>query len=205
MARPVTAAEIVRGSRSFRSRTAFRGWLEKNHARAGELLLRCVKVGTMESGVTYREALDEALCFGWIDGVRRSLDATSFSVRFTPRKAQSRWSRVNTQRATELIKEGRMHSAGLAAFRRRESSKYSFESGERRLSSAFLRELRTRPEAWHYYASQPPWYRRTTAFWIMSAKKPETRERRFQQLLTSCTEGRPVPPLQGKPASKGSL
>jgi uncharacterized protein YdeI (YjbR/CyaY-like superfamily) len=179
--------------------------LEKNHARAGELLLRCVKVGASGAGVTYQEALDEALCFGWIDGVRRSLDARSFSVRFTPRKQKSRWSRVNVRRAAELIKMGRMHPAGLSAFRRRESSKYSFESTEKRLPPAFLRELRARPEAWRYYASEPPWYRRTTAFWIMSAKRPETRQRRFRELLASSTQGRPVPPLRGKPTSKGPL
>jgi uncharacterized protein YdeI (YjbR/CyaY-like superfamily) len=203
VARPVTAGEVARNSRSFRNRGAFRRWLEKNHARGGELLLRCVKVATAATGVTYREALDEALCFGWIDGVRRSLDATSFSVRFTPRKTRSRWSRVNTRRATELIEEGRMHPAGLAAFRRRVSSAYSFESERTTLPAAFLRELRAQPDAWRYYTQQPPWYRRTTTFWVMSAKKPETRARRFRELLTSCTRGRPVPPLRARSRTEG--
>jgi uncharacterized protein YdeI (YjbR/CyaY-like superfamily) len=204
VARPVPRADVVQNSRSFRSRTAFRKWLEKNHARAGELLLRCVKVDAAMAGVIYREALDEALCFGWIDGVRRGVDAQYFSVRFTPRKKKSRWSRVNIRRATELIEEGRMHPAGLAAFRRREKSDYSFESAGKRLSPTFLQQLRAHPRAWRYYLSQPPWYRRTTAFWIMSGKRPETRKRRFQELLASCATGRPVPPLGGKPTSKGS-
>jgi uncharacterized protein YdeI (YjbR/CyaY-like superfamily) len=205
VARPVKAAEVARNSRSFRNRAAFRRWLEKNHARAGELLLRCVKVGTAATGVTYQEALDEALCFGWIDGVRRSLDATSFSVRFTPRKTQSRWSRVNTRRASELIEEGRMHPAGLATFGRRESSTYSYESAEKTLPAAFLRGLRAQPDAWQYYVSRPPWYRQTAAFWVMSAKRPETRARRFRELLASCAKGRPVPPLEGRPPAGGPV
>ena len=114
--------------KSFPGPASFRAWLEKHHARATELLVRCRKTGAAGRGVTYREALDEALCLGWIDGVRRAVDEISFSVRFTPRKARSGWSAVNIARARQLEAEGRMHPAGLAAFRARVKPQYSYES-----------------------------------------------------------------------------
>lgn len=171
------------GPRSFQGPASFRRWLEKHHDRVSELFLLCRKTTAAGRGVTYREALDEALCIGWIDGVRRGVDASSFSVRFTPRKAKSAWSAVNIRRARELEAEGRMHPAGLAAFRARVKPGYSYESRPRSLAPAYLGRFRARPRAWSFFESQPPWYRRTCAFWVMSAKRPETRERRLDRLI----------------------
>jgi uncharacterized protein YdeI (YjbR/CyaY-like superfamily) len=189
-------ARNARGPRSFPGRASFRAWLEKHHARATELLVRCRKVGAAGRGVTYREALDEALCLGWIDGVRRAVDEDSFSVRFTPRKARSGWSAVNIARARQLEAEGRMHAAGLAAFRAREMPQYSYESRPLALAPACLARLRARPRAWRFFEAQPPWYRRSCAFWVMSAKRPETRARRLDVLIESSEQKKAVPPLK---------
>jgi uncharacterized protein YdeI (YjbR/CyaY-like superfamily) len=175
---------------------SFRAWLERNHARATELFLRCRKTGAAGRGVTYREALDEALCIGWIDGVRRAVDEDSFSVRFTPRKPKSAWSAVNIARARQLEAEGRMHPAGLEAFRARVKPRYSYESRPLDLAPAYLAKLRARPRAWRFFEAQPPWYRRTCAFWIMSAKQPATRERRLDVLIESSEQQKGVPPLR---------
>ncbi len=184
--------------RAFRSAAAFRSWLDAHHATESELLVRCFKKEARRRGMTYAEALDEALCFGWIDGVRRSLDEHSFCVRFTPRKAKSYWSAVNRRHAERLEAEGRMHAAGRAAFGRAaeaEAGKYSFEGRPQELSPAFEKRLRARPRAWAFYQQQPPWYRRTSAFWVMSAKRAETRERRLLELIACSEEQRPVGPL----------
>ena len=185
-------------ARSFQTQKAFREWLEKNHAKEKELTLRCFKVHAKHRGIGYKEALDEALCFGWIDGVRRSLDNDSFTQRFTPRKPKSNWSRVNIKRVQELEAEGRMRPAGLSAFRARDESKpapYSFEAKQVTLDAAFEKKLCANKVAWAFWQSQPPWYRRTATFFIMTAKRPETRERRFALLLDNAVKGRKIPPL----------
>jgi uncharacterized protein YdeI (YjbR/CyaY-like superfamily) len=184
--------------RAFALPAAFRAWLERHHAGSRELLVRCFKVHAAGRGLTYRQALDEALCFGWIDGVRHALDADSFSVRFTPRKPKSYWSAVNRRRAAQLETDGRMHAAGLAALPDRGSARpqrYSFEAKPTALSPAFERRLRASPHARRFFEAQPPWYRRTSAFWVMSAKKEETRERRLLVLLDCCARQRTIPPL----------
>ena len=186
-------------ARSFPGRESFRKWLEKNHARVSELLLLCRKTGAAGRGVTYREALDEALCIGWIDGVRRAVDETTFSVRFTPRKPKSAWSAVNIARARQLEAAGRMHEAGVAAFRARVKPEYSYESRPRALSPACLKKLKANRGAWRYFSAQPPWYRRTCAFWVMSAKRPETRERRLGLLIARSERHEGVPPLKPRP------
>jgi uncharacterized protein YdeI (YjbR/CyaY-like superfamily) len=189
--------------RAFSSPDAFRAWLAKNHGRTTELLVRCYKSHARDRGMTYPQAVDEALCFGWIDGVRRQVDADSFSVRFTPRRPKSIWSAVNIRRAGELEKEGRMQPPGLAAFRARErlgADHYSFESRRRDLDAASTRTFRANAAAWADYQSRPPWYRRTSAFWVMSAKKDETRARRLA-LLISCSErGTTIPQLTRAPS-----
>jgi len=185
---------------SFRSSAQFRAWLSKHHAQKTELLLSCAKVGAGK-GLTYKQALDEALCFGWIDGVRRSIDETCFSVRFTPRKPKSYWSAVNIRRARELEAEGRMHAAGLAAFRGRveREPKYSFESPSRAFAPELERRFRARKRAWADFQARPPWYRRTSTFWVMHAKLPETRARRFALLLECSQKGVTIPMLTRKP------
>lgn len=185
-------------ARAFRTQQHFRKWLEKHHATEKELVLRCFKVHARHRGIGYKEALDEALCFGWIDGVRRSLDAGSFTQRFTPRKPDSNWSRVNIKRAEVLIAEGRMHPSGLAAFRARTktaASPYSFEARQVRLDPALEKRLRANRRTWEYWQSQPPGRRRTSTFFVMSAKKPETRERRFALVVEWAEKGKPIPLL----------
>jgi uncharacterized protein YdeI (YjbR/CyaY-like superfamily) len=184
--------------RSFRSQAAFRSWLERHHADSRELLVRCFKVHAAQRGLTYRQALDEALCFGWIDGVRRSVDGDSFSVRFTPRRRGSYWSSVNRARAAQLEAEGRMHEAGRAAAPAAGApppARYSFEGRPPALSPAFRKRLRADRQAQAFFSAQPPWYRRTSTFWVMSARKEETRERRFAALVECSRAGRTIPPL----------
>jgi uncharacterized protein YdeI (YjbR/CyaY-like superfamily) len=181
--------------RGFSGPAEFRAWLERNHETAPELLIRLSKVGA-GSGLTYRQALDEALCHGWIDGVRRRLDAVSFSQRFSPRKAKSAWSTVNIKRYRELDAEGRIHPAGRKAFESGVKSQYSFESRPRSLSPALMRAFRAQPKAWSFFTSTPAWYQRTCTFYVMSAKQQATRERRLGVLMSHCEHERALPPIK---------
>jgi uncharacterized protein YdeI (YjbR/CyaY-like superfamily) len=185
--------------RAFKTAKAFRAWLERHHSTATELHVRLFKVHARARGIGHREALDEALCFGWIDGVVRSLDADSYVIRFSPRRTRSKWSLVNIRRAKELEQAGRMHEAGLAAFRARGPvavAPYSFESKPLSLSAEFMRRLRANKAAWDFWSSEPPGRKRVATFWVMSAKKPETRERRFAYVLGQLGKHRPVGLLQ---------
>jgi uncharacterized protein YdeI (YjbR/CyaY-like superfamily) len=185
--------------KTFASAAAFRQWLKRHHRSEAELVARCYKTNAKEKGLTYLQALDEALCFGWIDGVRRGVDQDSFSVRFTPRRPKSRWSAVNIRKVGELEAAGRMQPAGHAAFAaraERPTRRYSYESKPTALDPAFERRLRGDRRAGAWYQSQPPWYRRITAFWVMEAKREETRERRFATLLACCRKGEPIGPLR---------
>jgi uncharacterized protein YdeI (YjbR/CyaY-like superfamily) len=188
--------------RAFATPAAFRAWLEKRHATETELLMRLYKTHARSKGIGYREALDEALCFGWIDGVRRALDADSFVQRFSPRKKKSVWSAVNIARVAELEREGRMAAPGLAAFGARQAgpAPYSFESKPAALSPAFLAALKANAKAWKHYEARPPGYKRIALFWVMSAKQEATRARRFQVLLQACARGEPIPLLDRRPA-----
>jgi uncharacterized protein YdeI (YjbR/CyaY-like superfamily) len=185
---------------TFASTAAFRAWLTRYHATVPELVVRCFKVGARHRGLTYREALDEALCVGWIDGVRRALDEDSFTVRFTPRRARSVWSTVNIRRFEQLQAEGRVQPIGQAAFDARteeRSGRYSFEAQEPvTLSRARERGFRAHREAWAFFAAQPPGYRRTSVFWVESAKREETRARRFAELLACSARGQRIGPLK---------
>ena len=175
--------------RAFRTPAAFRAWLESNHRTAPELVLRLHKVAFADRGITYGHALDEALCFGWIDGVRRGLDAESFSVRFTPRKPRSIWSRVNVAHVERLTRAGRMAEAGLAAFAARTEARtgiYSFERAAVEFAPEYVRRFRANRPAWAYWQAQPPGYRRLNVFRVMSAKRPETQQRRLDTLI-SCS------------------
>jgi uncharacterized protein YdeI (YjbR/CyaY-like superfamily) len=182
---------------SFRTPAALRAWLARNHARRTELVLRCFKKHAASRGVTYAQALDEALCFGWIDGIRRGVDDDSFSVRFTPRKPRSIWSRVNIAHVKRLTETGRMQQAGLKAFAARTEERTGVHSFERQtaLTTAHARIFRANPAGWAYYQSQAPWYRRTTAHWIMSAKRDETRAKRLAILIACSARGTTIPQL----------
>jgi len=178
--------------RIFKSASTFREWLEQNHARESELWVGMYNQRTSKRSVTYKEALDEALCFGWIDGVRKSIDEITYAVRFTPRKAKSYWSKVNLQRMEELISLGRVAAPGLEAHKRREqkSGKYSFENAKRKLDAEAERQFRDNRKAWEFFSTQAPWYRRTAIFWVISAKKEETKKRRLQTLIKDSETGR---------------
>jgi uncharacterized protein YdeI (YjbR/CyaY-like superfamily) len=183
----------------FKSAAKFRDWLADQGETASELLVGLYKKGSGKGGITYREALDEALCFGWIDGVRRSLDQNSYSIRFTPRRTRSVWSRVNIKRAVELKELGRMRSTGLKAFDARtpeRSGIYSFENSPRKLEGRYAKEFKVNKTAWTFFQTRAPWYRRTASFWVMSAKKEETRRRRLATLIADSAQGRPIGPLR---------
>ncbi len=185
----------------FTSSAKLRAWLERHHAVKTELIIRCFKVDASERGVTYKQMLDELLCFGWIDGVRRSVDDVSFSIRISPRKPKSRWSLVNIRRAKELEAAGRMHAAGLAVFNARDvddARRYSFESRELELSQRLAKTFRAAKRAWKFFESQPPGYRRTVKFWVMSAKQEATRARRLRVLIDCCERGTTIPMLTRK-------
>jgi len=186
-------------ARYFRDPAAWRAWLEQNHARAGELWVGFWKRGTGRASITWPESVDGALCFGWIDGVRQSIDEERYRIRFTPRRAGSIWSRNNVTRMNELIEAGLVHARGLAALEARKDAKtalYSYERAEEAtLSSSEIRTLRASKAAWADWSARPPWYKKTSAHWITSAKKPETRARRFAILLASAAKGDPIPVL----------
>jgi len=188
--------------RGFPGPAEFRAWLERNGKATTELFIRLSKTGAARGGLTYRQALDEALCVGWIDGVRHRLDAVSFSQRFTPRKPKSAWSTVNIKRFRELSAEGRVRPAGLAAFEAGVKSQYSFESRPRSLSPALLRTFRARPKAWRFFSAQPPWYQRTCSFYVMRAKQEETRARRLGVLISRSERGEGLPPIK-LPSARG--
>ena len=184
--------------RSFRTQADLRAWLEKHHASESELMMRLFKVHARAKGIGYKEALDEALCFGWIDGVRKALDGDSYLQRFTPRRARSNWSSVNIKRVRELDAEGRMHAAGLAAFNARDEGtkpNYSFEHGPKTLGAGIARQVRANRKAWAFWESCPPYYRRVVSFYIMSAKREETRQRRFETVLRYAEKGERLPML----------
>jgi uncharacterized protein YdeI (YjbR/CyaY-like superfamily) len=177
--------------RAFLTQKVFRAWLSKNHAKVNELTLRLFKVHARHKGIGYREALDESLCWGWIDGVRHALDADSFTQRFTPRKPRSIWSAVNIKRIKELIAEKRVAPPGLEAWKRWDGKKapYSFENRPKRLSPAYLKQFKANKTAWAFFSSQPPYYQRVITFIVMEGKKPETRDTRFARILAASAKG----------------
>jgi uncharacterized protein YdeI (YjbR/CyaY-like superfamily) len=169
----------------FDSAADFRRWLGQHHATARELLLGFYKK-QLGHGITYREALDEALSFGWIDGVRKRIDAETYCIRFTPRKPGSIWSAVNIRRAQELVSRGQMKPSGLRVFRERDEQKTrqcSYERENGSLDPALDEILRANQKASSFFDAQPPGYKKTVSLWVMSAKKQETRARRLAHLI----------------------
>jgi uncharacterized protein YdeI (YjbR/CyaY-like superfamily) len=191
--------------RHFPTQAAFRRWLEANHGRSTELWVAFHTKASGLGGLAYQEALDEALCFGWIDGVRKKVDPDSYTNRFTPRKRGSTWSLVNVRHAERLSAAGRMRAAGLAAFEARDERRtgvYSFEQRPRRLPPSLERQLRGEPGAWAFWAAQPPGYRRVASWWVVSAKKAETRQRRLATLLADSAAGRRLSVVGGAAAGR---
>src|SRR5271165_1814551 len=181
--------------RFFASQSAFRSWLAKHHAEARELWVGFYRKESGKGGITYPRALDEALCFGWIDGLRKAVDDSSYTIRFTPRKADSIWSAVNTRRVEELTKLGRMQRPGLAAFQTRDlkkSQQYSYERNNCRLEAAHEKQFKANAEAWEFFRAQTPWYQRTTTWWVVSAKREGTRLKRLATLIADSEKGRRI-------------
>jgi uncharacterized protein YdeI (YjbR/CyaY-like superfamily) len=189
----------------FAKAAAFRDWLEAHRTGAAELLVGFYRRDTGRDGLTYPAALDEALCFGWIDGLRKRRDATSYTIRFTPRKTGSIWSRANIAHAERLIAAGKMQPAGLAAFAARRADRsgvYSFENRPRELPRAFATLFRANPKAWSFWQSQPPGYRRTATWWAVSAKQEPTRLRRLEALIATSASGRRIDFMKPPPTRR---
>lgn len=181
--------------RYFRTATEFRKWLEKNHDGAKELWIGIYKKASGSKGITYKDAVDVALCFGWIDGLSKSIDESSYMQRFTPRRPTSVWSAINIKRVQELKDLGLMHPAGEKAFLERDPSKtglYSFENEPQSLEPAQEKRFRAKRKAWDFFQAQPPGYRRSAIWWVVSAKREDTRERRFATLVEDSAASRRV-------------
>jgi len=177
----------------------FRVWLEEHHQSEGELVVGFHKKGSGRPSITWPESVEQALCFGWIDGVRRSLDDTSYTIRFTPRKPRSTWSAVNIAKVEELNERGLMHPAGLEAFEARSEDRsrtYSYEQRKSaELPAEYAERLRADAAAREYFDSSPASYRQAAIWWVMSAKREETRLKRLATLIDDSAQGRTVPPL----------
>ena len=184
----------------FESPSEWRRWLERHHDTARELWVGFYKKSSGKpSIITWPESVDEALSFGWIDGVRKSVDDESYTIRFTPRRPRSIWSAVNAKRARELIHMGRMHPAGLKAFEERTQERsgiYSYEKQRLELADTYARKLKANRKAWEFFRAQPPGYQRTAGHWVMSAKKEETRAKRLATLIEDSANGRRIAPLR---------
>jgi uncharacterized protein YdeI (YjbR/CyaY-like superfamily) len=190
--------------RFFRKQSDFRAWLEKNHAKESELFVGLYRASAADRGVGYKQALDEALCFGWIDGVRKSIDDETWMIRFTPRKKGSIWSKVNLKRAEELIASGEMAPAGRRAFDERDMKKagtsYSFEKPPMFLTDDMEMGFRQHNKAWKWFVAQAPSYQKVAVHWVMSAKREETRHKRLGELIADSAKGQRVKPL--RPSSR---
>lgn len=183
----------------FATPAEFRRWVEQNHEKAKELLVGFYKKASGKPSITWPESVDEALCFGWIDGVRKGIDDIRYTIRFSPRKPGSIWSAINIGRVKELERLGRMQPAGLRAFRERDEEKsriYSYEQrNTAKLDDEQERLFRANKAAWQFFQSRPPGYRKTAAYWVVSAKKEETRMRRLERLIADSEHQRKIAEL----------
>jgi uncharacterized protein YdeI (YjbR/CyaY-like superfamily) len=182
-------------ARYFRTAAEFRRWLAAHHAGEKELLVGFYKKASGIAGITYQEAVDEALCYGWIDGIKKRVDEARYTHRFSPRKADSIWSLVNARRLEELIAAKRVATPGLEAWQRRDPKKtgvYSFENRPKTFEPALERTFKAEKAAWAFFCAQPPGYRRLMTFYVMSAKQPETRARRLAALIKTSAEGKRI-------------
>jgi uncharacterized protein YdeI (YjbR/CyaY-like superfamily) len=184
----------------FASPAAFGAWLATHHADHDELLVGFHKRDTGKPSMTWPESVDEALCFGWIDGKRQRVDADRYTIRFTPRRSSTNWSAINIRKATQLIADGRMRPAGLRAFEARSEERSRVDSDERAkaatLDPADEKRFRAIAAAWSYFTAQPPGYRRTAYHWVISAKRAETREGRLATLIADSATGQWIKPLR---------
>lgn len=192
-------SDIGRRPSFFATPAEFRSWLEQQHATSEELWVGFYKKGSGTPSITWDEAVGEALCFGWIDGIRKRIDDLSYMIRFTPRKPGSTWSTVNIKRVEELTQAGRMQPAGLRAFEERSAAKSGIYSYEQRdgvqLDAADEAEFRANRQAWDFFQSQPAWYKKAAIWSVVSAKKDETRRRRLASLIEHSAQGQTLPAL----------
>jgi uncharacterized protein YdeI (YjbR/CyaY-like superfamily) len=177
----------------FKSPVDFRKWLETHGATAEELWVGFYKKSTGKPSITWPESVDQALCFGWIDGLRKTIDETSYKIRFSPRRRSSIWSAINIKRAGELIEEGLMRPAGLTAFEARKENRsgiYSYEQRPSNLDGLYEKEFKKNKPAWEFFQNQPPSYRKKLIWWVVSAKTEETRLKRLAKLIEDSAQGR---------------
>ena len=183
----------------FSSTNKLMAWFEKNHARKKELWVGYYKRATGKKSITWPESVDAALCYGWIDGIRRSIGTESYMIRFTPRNPDSTWSAVNLKKMEALIKQGLMKPAGLAVYKLRRKDKsenYSFQRHKVMLDEKLMTALKQEPDAWGFFSSQAPYYRKICFMWIMDAKKEETRLRRLGVLISCSAKREKIPSFQ---------
>jgi uncharacterized protein YdeI (YjbR/CyaY-like superfamily) len=180
----------------FATPAAFRAWLKKHHKTADELIVGFYKKDSGKPSITWPESVDEALCFGWIDGIRRSLGPESYTIRFTPRRPGSIWSAINIRRVEELTQLKRMQPAGLAAFAKRTEAKsriYSYEQkDDAAFDPVFEKRFKANKAAWKFFEAQAPYYRRLMTRWVSNAKQDATRVRRLDKLMAACESGKRV-------------
>lgn len=170
----------------FSTQEDFRRWLEENHEKETELIVGFYNIKSGKQTMTWSEAVDQALCFGWIDGVRRKVDDESYSNRFTPRRASSNWSAVNIKKVADLTEKGLMMPAGVAAFEKRKDEKsavYAYENEQKQFSGEFEKRFRANEKAWGFFEKQANWYKKQMTNWVLTAKQEATRERRFEKLV----------------------
>lgn len=179
----------------FTSQLDFRKWLEKNYRKENELFVGFYKVGTGKPSLTWSESVDQALCFGWIDGIRNSIDSESYCIRFTPRKPSSNWSAINIKKVEVLTGQGLMKPEGIRAFQQKKENKskiYSYENAPIELPASYKKKFMQNKKAWKYFLSMTPSYQRIVARWGMSAKQEETRTRRLETLISDCAAERKI-------------
>jgi len=179
----------------FPTQKDLRKWFEKNHKKEKELFVGYYKISSGKPSVTWSESVDEAICFGWIDGIRRSVDEESYCIRFTPRNPKSNWSAINIKKVEELTRLGLMKPEGVKAFsfRKEEKSKiYSYENPAVGFEKSYEKKFKANKQAWKYFQSTAPSYQKTTMRWVMSAKQDVTRLKRLEELIRDCTLGQKI-------------
>ena len=180
----------------FKNSAEFRQWLHDHHEKESELWLGYYKKNSGKANYTWSETVDQALCYGWIDGIRKSIDEDRYMIRFTPRKPKSIWSAVNIKKIKELKEKGLMQAAGLAAYAKKEANRsnvYSFEQEELKLDEVYLKQIKANKQAWEYFQSLSPSYTKSTIWYVMSAKREATRQKRIQLLVDCCEKGEKLP------------
>ncbi len=188
----------------FKSQAEYRSWLEKHHDKSAELWIGFWRKSTGKPSLTWEQVVDESLCFGWIDGIRKSIDADSFKQRVTPRRSTSIWSQINIRKIEELTAAGRMHQRGLDAFQTRDPKKtYSWATFDRvPLGPAYIAQFKKNRKAWSFWEAQPPGYRKLAGWYVMSAKQEDTRQRRLAVVMKESAAGRRIGPAASSKKQK---